>query len=85
MENALNRWIGYISISVIAIVGILLATGMVGYLDPTFRFIAAAVIFGYVIIRILFILIARKKPRSSRGYRGRNDYEDVNDTNPNNT
>ncbi len=85
MENAVNRWIGYISISVIAIVGILLVSGMVGYLDPTFRIVIAVVIFGYVIIRILFIFMARKKPRSLRGSRGRNDYDDVSDTNPNNT
>jgi hypothetical protein len=81
----INKWLGYFSISIVMIVGILIVTGMVGDFDWNLRLPVGIVVFLYVVLRILFMHRSRRKPKTIRGLGIRHDYEKLDDGKPNNT
>ena len=85
MENVVNRWVGYISISIVMIFGILFLTGSVGQYEFSTRLMVSGAIFFYILLRIFFIWRGHQK-RSEIGLKSiRNDYEEVEDRDLNNT
>jgi uncharacterized membrane protein len=80
-----NKWLGYFSISIVMIVGILIVTGMVGDFDWNIRLPVGIVVFLYVVLRILFMQRRHRKPKTYRGLGVRHDYEKLDDSKPNNT
>ena len=81
----LNRWLGYISISIVMIVGILIVTGMVGDFAWNIRLPVGIVVFVYVVLRILFMRRSHRKPKTFKGLGVRHDYEKLDESKPNNT
>lgn len=82
----LNKWIGYISISVVMIMGILLVSGMIGYLTLPLKLLVGIVVFLYVIFRLAMM---RKKSREEQARLRLFSVENVNEKaenrHPNNT
>jgi len=85
MDNVVNRWVGYISISIVMVFGILFLTGLVGHFDFSTRLMVAGVIFIYILLRIFFIWRGRQIRPDSSIKSVRNDYEEVEIRDPNNT
>ncbi|HDS01139.1 MAG TPA: hypothetical protein ENO22_06560 [candidate division Zixibacteria bacterium] len=81
----INKWLGYFSISIVMIVGILIVTGMVGDFDWNIRLPVGILVFTYVILRILFMRRSHRKPKTFRGLGVRRDYEKLDESKPNNT
>lgn len=55
-----NKWLGYFSISVVMIMGILLVSGLVGYLTFPLKMMIGILVFLYVVFRIALM---RKRSR----------------------
>jgi high-affinity Fe2+/Pb2+ permease len=60
----LNKWLGYFSISVVMIMGILLVSGLVGYLTLPLKLLIGGMVFLYVIFRIS--LMRKRSRRNAR-------------------
>jgi len=85
MDNVINRWVGYISISIVMVFGILFLTGLVGHFDLSTRLMVAGAIFVYIFLRIFFIWRSRQNRTESNLKSVRNGYEEVEMRDPNNT
>jgi hypothetical protein len=80
-----NKWIGYISISIVMIVGIVIVSGMVGQFDMTTRILIGVGVLIYVLLRILFMVSSRRRRPEPGGFSARNILEKGENTDPNNT
>lgn len=85
MDNVINRWVGYISISIVMVFGVLFLTGSVGRFELSTRLLVAGAVFIYILLRIFFIWRGQKKRSRISLKSVRNDYEEVEDRNLNNT
>lgn len=80
-----NKWIGYISISIVMIVGIVIVSGMVGQFDTTTRILVGAGVLMYVLLRILFMMSSRRRRPEPGSFAARNILEKGENSDPNNT
>jgi hypothetical protein len=81
----INKWIGYISISIVMIVGIVIVSGMVGQFDTTTRILIGIGVLIYVLLRILFMLSSRRHRPEPGSFSARNILEKGDSSDPNNT
>ncbi len=81
----MNKWIGYISISIVMIVGIVIVSGMVGQFDMTTRILIGVGVLIYVLLRILFMLSSRRRRPEPGAFSAHNILEKGENTDPNNT
>lgn len=63
-----NRWVGYISISIVMIFGILFVSGMVGEFELSLRITVALIVLVYVLVRIGMLYLSRKKQLERRSH-----------------
>lgn len=80
-----NKWIGYISISIVMIVGIVIVSGMVGQFDTTTRILIGIGVLVYVLLRILFMVSARRHRPEPGSFSVHDILEKGESTDPNNT
>ena len=80
-----NKWIGYLSISIVMIVGIVIGFGMVGRFDTTTRILIGVGVLVYVLLRILFMVSSRRRQHEPGSFSVRNILEKSENTDPNNT
>lgn len=63
-----NRWVGYISISIVMVFGILFVSGMVGEFELSMRITVALIVLVYVLVRIGMLYLSRKKQEKRRSH-----------------
>jgi len=61
----INRWVGYVSISIVMIFGVLMVSGMVGDFALSTRLAIGGLVLLYVLMRLMHMLYIRRK-RSER-------------------
>ena len=81
----INKWIGYISISIVMIVGIVIVSGMVGQFELTTRILIGVGVLVYVLLRILFMVSSRKSRQEPGSFSVRDILKEGENTDPNNT
>jgi hypothetical protein len=57
----INRWVGYISISIVMIFGVLMVSGMIGEFEMSTKLLVAGVVFVYVLLRLIFMFHTRRR------------------------
>jgi high-affinity Fe2+/Pb2+ permease len=80
-----NKWIGYISISIVMIMGIVIVSGMVGQFETTTRILIGVGVLIYVLLRILFMVSSRRHKPEPGSFSAREILEKGENTDPNNT
>jgi hypothetical protein len=81
----LNKWLGYFSISVVMIMGILLVSGLVGALSLQLKLVIGILVFLYVIFRISLMRKKSRREARQRLFSVENIDEKAGNSHPNNT
>lgn len=81
----LNKWLGYFSISVVMIMGILLVSGLVGALSLQLKLVIGILVFLYVIFRISLMRKKSRRQARQRLFSVENIDENAGNSHPNNT
>ena len=81
----LNKWLGYFSISVVMIMGVLLVSGLVGFLSLPLKIAVGTVVFLYVVFRISLMRKRSRKQALQNSFSVEEMGKNGGGSNPNNT